>query len=121
MPYFNCAIRVNRVLSIDLAHTTVRNLGICLLEEKCGRIASSTFLKSSQIGITDPPDPVYLGATIFKFCSDEHVRLVLLDGPQGWKDPANGLMHSRVCERLLNAPAKTGVFGQAKPPTTLNS
>jgi hypothetical protein len=40
---------------------------------------------------------------------------LMLDGPQGWKDPTNGLAHSRVCERLLNAPAKTGLHGAAKP------
>jgi hypothetical protein len=40
---------------------------------------------------------------------------VLLDGPQGWKHPANGLKHSRLCERILNAPAKTGTVGQVKP------
>lgn len=106
---------MNSVLSIDLAHTTVRNVGICLLEEEHGRIASSIFLRPSQIGIADPPDPVSFGAAIFKFCLHERVHLVLLDGPQAWKDPANGLLHSRVCEKLLNAPAKTGVFGQVKP------
>jgi len=41
--------------------------------------------------------------------------IMLLDGPQGWKDPRNGLEHSRRCERELNTPAKTGVPGCVKP------
>jgi hypothetical protein len=40
---------------------------------------------------------------------------MLLDGPQGWKDPLNGEMHSRICERELNTPAKTGLPGEVKP------
>jgi len=106
---------VNKVLSIDLAHTTIRNLGLCLLEEKQGRIASSIYLEPSQLGLADPPDSTAFGAAIFKFCLEEHIHLLLLDGPQGWKDPANGLVHSRVCERMLNTPAKTGTLGQVKP------
>jgi hypothetical protein len=42
-------------------------------------------------------------------------RILLLDGPQGWKHPDNGLEHSRVCERELNTPAKTGLPGSVKP------
>jgi hypothetical protein len=106
---------VKKILSIDLAHTTVRNIGVCLLEEKQGRVASSIFLKPSELGLADPPDPTMLGGAIFKFCLDERIPLLLLDGPQGWKDPDNGLVHSRVCERILNTPAKTGTFGQVKP------
>ena len=40
---------------------------------------------------------------------------MLLDGLQGWKNPANGLKHSRLCERILNTPAKTGILGRVKP------
>jgi hypothetical protein len=106
---------VNRVLSIDLAHTTIRNMGVCLLEERQCQIGSLTFLKPSELGLVDPPDSASIGAAIFKFCSAERIHLLLLDGPQGWKDPANKLVHSRVCERILNTPAKTGTFGQVKP------
>ena len=42
-------------------------------------------------------------------------------GPQALKDrggsPTNGMIHSRICERILNTPAKTGTFGQVKPAT----
>jgi hypothetical protein len=44
-----------------------------------------------------------------------NASLILLDGPQGWKDPMNGLTHSRICERKLNTPGKTGLPGDTKP------
>lgn len=43
--------------------------------------------------------------------------LLLLDGPQAWKDPANGLVHQRLCERALATQAKTGPPGVVKPGT----
>jgi hypothetical protein len=43
------------------------------------------------------------------------VQVVLVDGPQAWKDPGNGLEHARVCEHELHTPAKTGLPGQVKP------
>ena len=106
---------MGKVLSIDLAHTTIRNLGICLLEEKHGRIASCSFPKPSQLRLADPPDAAPIAAAILKFCLRESIRVFLLDGPQGWKNPTNGLKHSRLCERILNTPAKTGTLGQVKP------
>ena len=106
---------MGKVLSIDLAHTTIRNLGICLLEEKHGRIAACSFPKPSQLGLADPPAAAPVAAAILEFCLRESIRVLLLDGPQSWKNPANGLKHSRLCERILNTPAKTGTLGQVKP------
>ena len=39
----------------------------------------------------------------------------MLDGPQGWKDPDNGLTQQRICEKQLHTQAKTGTFGEVKP------
>jgi len=106
---------VSKVLSIDLAHTTVRNLGICLLEEAQGQVDACDYLQAAQMGLRDPPVADGVADAIFDFCMNEQIHLVMLDGPQGWKDPSNGLPHSRVCERILNTPAKTGTLGQVKP------
>ena len=106
---------MGRVLSIDLAYTTVQNLGICLLEEDRGIVKEFNFLQPSQLGLADPPVPALFGEAIYSFCVDEGVRLLILDGPQGWKDPGSELVHCRRCERILNAPAKTGIAGQVKP------
>jgi hypothetical protein len=43
------------------------------------------------------------------------IDFLLLDGPQGWKDPR--LPHdSRACDRELACPARVGIEGQVKPP-----
>lgn len=89
---------MNIVLSIDLVHTTIRKIGVCLLEESRGRIGSTTFVEPAQLGLVDPLHSGSFAASIYKFCLDEHIHLLLLDGPQGWKDPANGLAHS-ACAR----------------------
>jgi hypothetical protein len=44
-------------------------------------------------------------------------RVLSIDGPQAWKDEANGLPCQRVCEKALATQAKTGPPGQAKPGT----
>ena len=46
-------------------------------------------------------------------------RLLLIDGPQAWKDPANGLVHQRRCEHALATQAKTGPPGRALPSSQL--
>ena len=100
---------VNRVLSIDLAHTTIRNIGVCLLEERQCQIGSLTFLKPSELGLVDPPDSASIGAAIFKFCSAERIHLLLLDGPQGWKDPAMYHRRNPFGEQML-IPPQTSIF-----------
>lgn len=52
-----------------------------------------------------------------ELCRAHDSRYLLIDGPQAWKDSNNGLEHSRICERELNTPAKTGLPGQVKPRT----
>lgn len=42
-------------------------------------------------------------------CKRHDARLLLIDGPQAWKDEANGLRCQRVCEKALATPGKTGV------------
>jgi len=62
-------------------------------------------------------DPVWAAVAEYciELCEKHSANLLLLDGPQAWKHPDNGLEHSRVYERLLNTPAKTGVPGHVKP------
>src|SRR5260370_20650090 len=103
---------MGKVLSIDLACSSVRNLGICLLEEDHGRIVACNFLQPSQVGVTDPPIASLFANAIYIFCVHESIGVAMLDGPQAWKDPRSGLVHSRLCERMLNPPAQTGILGQ---------
>jgi len=105
---------VYRVLSIDLAYKNACDLGICLLEQRSG-IVDVSFLPFWDMGVENPPNPKQLASSIHSFCRAHRISVVMLDGPQGWKDRTSELPHMRVCERVLGTPAKTGVSGRVKP------
>jgi hypothetical protein len=56
-----------------------------------------------------------LAKTIAGLAEQVGARLVFIDGPQAWKAPENGLLHSRICERQLATQGKTGLPGFTKP------
>jgi len=60
-------------------------------------------------------DPNILAGRLNHLCAVRGIRIILLDGPQGWKSQHNGLEHARVSERQLNTAAKTGLPGIIKP------
>lgn len=103
-----------KVLSIDLACTAM-NVGFCLLTCQVEGQIDCSFPKPGDFGLSDPLVPHDVARSIYQFCRHTGSGVVLLDGPQGWKDPNSDLQHSRLCERLLNAPAKTGEIGRVKP------
>lgn len=80
-----------------------------------GKPAKVRFVPPKELGLPDPPDPRKCAEAIWLFCREHGVRIVLLDGPQGWKDPSTDLKECRYCERILNTPGKTGVRGRSKP------
>ena len=64
-----------------------------------------------------PVEADILAGRLNHLCGVRGIRVLLLDGPQAWKSPSNGLEHSRVSERQLNTAAKTGLPGMVKPAT----
>ena len=56
-----------------------------------------------------------LAGRLNHLCAIRGIRVLMLDGPQGWKSSGNGLEHARGCERQLNTAAKTGLPGMVKP------
>jgi len=104
------------VVSVDLAYKNYRDIGVAILERQ-GSAVQCTFEELAGPSTPRPPSPSEVAVLCVRLCSGHGARLLLLDGPQGWKDPDNGLEHSRVCERLLNTPAKTGLPGCVKPKT----
>jgi len=103
-----------RILSVDLAHSSYNKLGVVLLEDS-GDGFSVRAITPGDVGLTGEPSAHALATNLVAVCRRLSVSILLLDGPQGWKDPDNGLKHSRVCERELNTPGKTGLPGNAKP------
>jgi hypothetical protein len=102
------------VLSIDLAHKSYADVGVCSL-----RIAESqievTPIRLPTLGLAGRPTFTALAKTITGLAEQLDARLIFIDGPQAWKAPENGLLHSRICERQLLTPGKTGLPGFTKP------
>jgi Protein of unknown function (DUF429) len=99
------------ILSIDLAYKRYADIGVVVMKQEHNSIKCE--LVEVKVGGT--PTPEALAEWINGLCLLENIRIVLLDGPQGWKARDNGLLHSRCCERELNTPAKTGEPFSVKP------
>jgi len=103
------------ILSIDLAYKSYEDFGFCLLEESHDRVKDIRYLSYQAIGLHEIPKPDVFAGKVLNFCQYLGVSILMLDGPQGWKDPDNGLLHQRVCEKHWNTQAKTGTRGNVKP------
>ena len=99
------------ILSIDLAYKRYTDIGAVVLEQS----DSAILCEQMDLQLSGVPFAQELASRLHAFCRQRNIRLILLDGPQGWKASDNGLIHSRCCERELNAPAKTGEPFAVKP------
>jgi hypothetical protein len=99
------------VLSIDLAYKNYCDIGIVLL----GHMGDAIRCEPIRLNRNDVPSPPIVAALLHDICLQNASRVLVLDGPQGWKADDNGLLHSRLCERELNTPAKTGKPFEVKP------
>lgn len=107
---------MTKTLAIDLASRRYRDFGIALLAD--GE-TTPQFPEPASLGLEDPPEAESFTRALQAFARQENVDLLLLDGPQGWRHPQSPIEHMRLCERVLNTPAKTGEPGTAKPGTML--
>lgn len=104
------------VLSVDLASRRYKDFGIAFLP---GDSRAPEFPKPGVLGLEGTPDPEACAAALTEFCRETNTRVLLLDGPQGWRMPGSSIENMRLCERVLNTPAKTGIPGHTKPGTYL--
>ena len=102
------------VVSVDVAYKDYRDVGIAAFSRDDGDEVVRCELVRPDV-LRGTPDADELARYLSGLCEERGAGLLLLDGPQGWKSPENGLEHSRVCERALNTPAKTGLPGKVKP------
>jgi len=102
---------VKAILSVDLASRRYRDIGKAVVRLDHGELRCE-FVKPALEGAPSPP---VLGAFLKGTAAEAGASTIFIDGPQGWKDPANGLEHARVCERELHTPGKTGLPGRVKP------
>jgi hypothetical protein len=101
------------VLSVDLASNNPRDLGIAILS--AGKEICVAFVPPEGLGLAKPLQPAGLADALVGLAEASDCRWIAIDGPSGWKHPDNGLVHSRVSDRELNAPAKVGLPDHVKP------
>lgn len=102
-----------RVLSIDLASLDPNDLGIALLTSDA--TIRVELVPPDRLSLMRPLQVGPLADALVALAEGSDCRWIAVDGPSGWKHPDNGLIHSRVSDRALNAPAKVGLPGHVKP------
>lgn len=73
------------------------------------------FIDPASLGLTGEPDAVTFADAITSVADEYAVRLILLDGPQGWRAERAPPGHARECEKATRTPGKTGLPGVVKP------
>lgn len=102
-----------QVLSVDLASKDPRDLGIAVL--RAGTRPRVEFTPPERLHLIVPLQAAALAGSLARLAQSLDCAWIAVDGPSGWKHPDNGLVHSRVGDRELNAPAKVGLPGQVRP------
>jgi hypothetical protein len=97
-----------------LACKSSGDLGLCLLEVQRQKSPTVRFLKPAEMNLGEKPKADDYARAISSFLRREGASVLLLDGPQGWKDPESDLEY-RYCEKILSAQAKTGTPHHVKP------
>jgi len=108
-----------RVLSVHLALKSYDDFGCCLLTSGNGTGAAAEFPNPAGIGLKGVPHAEHCADVLAAYCEGSGANVLLLDGPQGWKDPSTRSEDCRICERLLNTTGKVGLPGRAQPATFL--
>lgn len=102
------------ILSVDLATNRYRDIGVAVLIADEG-LVSVEFVEAVASGLSGRPRVEDLSHWLAELASSYVADVIFIDGPQGWKDPSNGHVHARSCERELATPGKTGLPGLVKP------
>jgi hypothetical protein len=102
------------VISIDLAYKRYSDIGVVALTQVDEGITVEV-IRLANLGLSEQPAASDLARCLETLAQDRGAQVMLIDGPQAWKSPSNGLEHSRRCERELNTLGKTGLPGNTKP------
>lgn len=104
------------VLSVDLASRRYADNGIALLSGRLGRVQTER-IDAQALGVSGEPNAERFATALAALAEREQVRVILLDGPQGWRASQSSLVHLRHCEKATRTPGKTGPPGVVKPST----
>ncbi len=102
------------IISVNVANEQYSDVGVVAL-----RTANSSVgvvpIELASIGLDGTPQVADLGSFLVALAAELDAEFILVDGPQGWKAPDDGLGHSRRCEHMLGTPCRTGLPGVAEP------
>lgn len=104
------------VISVDLAARRWEDNGIALLWQEGDRVGVR-LVAPAALGLRGTPAAEPFADALVALAEAEGARLMLLDGPQGWRAEQSELVHLRHCEKETRAPGKTGLPGVVKPAT----
>jgi hypothetical protein len=107
------------VISVDLAYKDYRDVGLVVLQQE-GTAVSVVPIGLESVGLKGKPDAGALAEFVTSLAGELGAAAVLIDGPQAWKSPTNGLEHCRKCEHDLSTPGKTGLPSYCKPANYLD-
>ena len=113
-----------RVLGIDLACRAWRDNGSAVLEFRPGENPAWVAVTPGAIQWPQAPTALTaqaMAAHILQFVTENKIRAISLDGPQGWRDPVRGPANrrgvGRWCEYLARCQGKVGQYGRTYPRT----
>lgn len=107
--------RTPAVLSIDLALTSYADIGVAFLTSTARGALDARILR---VPMTGRPDVDALASWIQRTAEPLGVGCVAIDGPLGWRGPDTDSVHSRLSERAVRAPGKTGLPPDGVKPRT---
>ncbi len=103
------------VLSIDLALISYRDVGAALVQSAPSGERTARVIRLTQGG---RPTTDALVGWMEQVAEREQVRCRAIDGPLGWRGPDTDSPHSRLSERAVRAPGKTGLPPDGVKPRT---
>jgi len=91
------------IVSVDLAYTAYSDIGVAVMTQT-KRDVRCDFVSMELAGM---PKPVRLAHELVELCERRGAAMLILDGPQAWRDPRSGIRSCRACERAFGTAAKT--------------
>jgi len=74
-------------------------------------------IRPEERGLSGTPAVAAVAGLCLDLAAQAGARLIVIDGPQGWRAPGSPVEGKRVCERCTHTPGKTGDPGVVTPKT----
>ena len=105
------------ILSVDLASRRYADIGIALMHGHPSASHVTLVDPARDLALQGAPNVSLFADALLQLAREQHVRVMLIDGPQAWRANESPFVHSRQCERETRCPGKTGLPGVVLPRT----